>query len=191
MILLLSLRQISEEHSHQIGKKDVIICSIAVATIYIHTCMHANYDLIRILFILLLFLFTCSSNDGTDHGWGGHYMILGGDVKGGQILGEYPSDLTPSGLLVDDRGRFIPTTSWDSIWNGVLQWIGVKTETDLDYCLPNRNNTVNAVLDTGRDFPLFTASSIFNEESSSTSSSSEPAGQSNVDGSRNLRGQRH
>ena len=80
MILLLSLRQISEEHSHQIGKKNVIICSIAVATTYIHTYMHANYDLIRILFILLLFLFTCSSNDGTDHGWGGHYMILGGRV---------------------------------------------------------------------------------------------------------------
>jgi len=28
-----------------------------------------------------------NSGDGTDHAWGGNYMMLGGDVKGGQILG--------------------------------------------------------------------------------------------------------
>ena len=107
-------------------------------------------------------------------------MILGGDVKGGQILGEYPSDLTPSGLLVDDRGRFIPTTSWDSIWNGILEWTGVTNEADLDYCLPNRANTVDAVVGAG-DFPLLTASSIFE-------SSSEQQHESLSAGSRNLRG---
>lgn len=87
-------------------------------------------------------------------------MILGGDVQGGQILGEYPSDLTPSGPLVDDRGRIIPTTSWDSIWNGVLEWTGVTDPKDIDYCLPNRFNTVTPV-EGARDFPLLTASSMF------------------------------
>lgn len=91
-------------------------------------------------------------------------MVLGGDVKGGQILGEYPSDLTPSGLLVDDRGRFLPTTSWDSIWNGILEWTGVTEQTDLDYCLPNRFRTIDPVLDTAHNFPLLTASSIFNSQ---------------------------
>eukprot|EP00536_Pseudo-nitzschia_multiseries_P010764 jgi/Psemu1/204058/e_gw1.338.42.1 len=103
---------------------------------------------------------TPNSNDGTDHGWGGHYMVMGGDVRGGRILGEYPSDLTPSGPLVDDRGRFLPTTSWDSIWNGILEWIGVTDETDLDYCLPNRHHTVDPVEGEG-EFPLLRASSIF------------------------------
>ena len=106
-------------------------------------------------------------------------MILGGDVKGGQILGKYPSDLTPSGLLVDDRGRFIPTTSWDSIWNGILEWTGVTNEDDLDYCLPNRANTINAVVGAG-DFPLLAASSIFE-------SSSEQRSLSDGTSSRNLR----
>jgi len=105
--------------------------------------------------------FTPNSNDGTDHGWGGHYMILGGDVKGGQILGEYPSDLTPDGPLVDDHGRFLPTTSWDSIWNGIVEWTGVIDEADLDYCLPNRFHTIDPVVGAGKSLPLLTASSIF------------------------------
>jgi len=104
--------------------------------------------------------FTPNSNDGTDHGWGGHYMVMGGDVRGGRILGEYPSDLTPSGPLVDDRGRFLPTTSWDSIWNGILEWTGLTDDADLDYCLPNRIHTVNPVEGQG-EFPLLRASSIF------------------------------
>jgi cullin-associated NEDD8-dissociated protein 1 len=29
-----------------------------------------------------------SNGDGTGHGWGGHYFLTGGGVKGGQILGE-------------------------------------------------------------------------------------------------------
>jgi len=108
--------------------------------------------------------FTPNSNEGTDHGWGGNYMILGGDVAGGQILGEFPSDLTPSGPLVDDRGRFLPTTSWDSIWNGILEWTGVTEEDDLDYCLPNRFQTIDPVVDADGNFPLFTADSIFRSQ---------------------------
>jgi len=104
---------------------------------------------------------TPNNNDGTDHGWGGHYMIMGGDVKGGQILGEYPTDLTAAGPLVDNFGRFLPTTSWDSIWNGILEWTGVTEQTDLDYCLPNRLGTVDPVVGTERSFPLLTADSIF------------------------------
>jgi uncharacterized protein (DUF1501 family) len=84
---------------------------------------------------------TPNSGGGSDHGWGGHYAILGGNVKGGRILGQYPSDLTEEGPLNVGRGRFIPTTSWESVWNAVAQWMGVTTEEELDYCLPNRKAT--------------------------------------------------
>jgi uncharacterized protein (DUF1501 family) len=87
---------------------------------------------------------------------------LGGHIKGGQILGEYPSDLTLAGPLVDGRGRIIPTTSWDAVWNGVLEWLGISDQTDLDYCLPNAANTVNAVEGMG-SFPLFTRDDLFVE----------------------------
>jgi uncharacterized protein (DUF1501 family) len=94
-------------------------------------------------------------------------MIMGGDVEGGRILGEYPSDLTPTGHLVDDRGRFLPTTSWDSIWNGILEWTGVTDQADLDYCLPNRYQTTDPVVGSGNNFPLLTADSIFRSQESS------------------------
>ena len=58
---------------------------------------------------------------------------------GGKILGEYPDDLTTAGPLNLGRGRLIPTTSWDAIYNAVAQWAGVTDETDLDKVLPNRN----------------------------------------------------
>jgi uncharacterized protein (DUF1501 family) len=84
---------------------------------------------------------TPNSGGGSDHAWGGNYAIIGGDVKGGRVLGQYPTDLTEKGPLNVGRGRFIPTTSWDAVWNGIAQWMGVATETELDYCLPNRKAT--------------------------------------------------
>ena len=50
---------------------------------------------------------TLTSNGlGTDHAWGGHHTVLGGGISGGQILGNYPEDLTeaPTSLNIG-RGR--------------------------------------------------------------------------------------
>jgi hypothetical protein len=38
------------------------------------------------------------------------------------------------------RGRFVPTTPWEAVWNGVGQWLGVHGGADLDWALPNRHN---------------------------------------------------
>jgi len=82
-----------------------------------------------------------NSSDGTDHAWGGHYFMTGGKVRGERILGSYPDDLDGP-LNVDDpqdgRGRFIPTTAYEAIWNGVSQWMGIEDEEALDRIMPNR-----------------------------------------------------
>ena len=39
----------------------------------------------------------------------------GSAVKGKQILGNYPDSFTSSLALDSNRGRMIPTTSWDSV----------------------------------------------------------------------------
>lgn len=94
---------------------------------------------------------TPNSGVGSDHAWGGNYFVAGGSVKGGRIHGEYPADITDAGPLNVGRGRLIPTTSWESILNSCLQWMGVPDK-NLDYCLPNRNNTGTK---------LFTAAEVF------------------------------
>jgi uncharacterized protein (DUF1501 family) len=76
---------------------------------------------------------------GSDHGWGGNYMMFGGDVKGRQIVGSYPENLTDDGELSLGRGRMIPTTSWDAVFLPLAEWAGVG-EDKLDNVCPNRRN---------------------------------------------------
>jgi cullin-associated NEDD8-dissociated protein 1 len=84
-----------------------------------------------------------SNGRGTDHAWAGNTFFLGGAVRGGQILGKYPSNLDVSGELNIGNGRLLPTTPWESIWNGISQWLGIENAADLNKILPNRPNFVN------------------------------------------------
>merc|ERR1712183_581866 len=83
---------------------------------------------------------TANSNEGSDHGWGGNYFIIGGQVNGGQILGLYPSDF--DGPLVTTRGRVIPTTPWDSVWYGISQWMGVTDPDKLNKVIIDRQTEI-------------------------------------------------
>jgi len=96
---------------------------------------------------------TLSANGaGTDHAWGGNHWVASGSLKGGQILGTYPDDLSDNGALNIGRGRILPSSSWEAVWNGVVTWFGVDS-THLDVVLPNAKN-----------FPggLFSESDLFN-----------------------------
>merc|ERR1712216_402114 len=69
-------------------------------------------------------------------GWGGNYFLLGGGLKGGRVLGEFPSDLSDSSPVVLQKGRVLPTTPWDSVWNGIAEWMGLEKE-GIESVLPN------------------------------------------------------
>ena len=46
--------------------------------------------------------------------------MFGGPVKGGKVLGHYPSEFEEGdqdGIILS-RGRIIPTTPWDAMWKG-------------------------------------------------------------------------
>ena len=66
-------------------------------------------------------------------------MILGGAVNGGQIHGQYPSDLTTDGELNLGRGRIIPQLSWEATFAAPLEFMGIDSEEEMDYCMPNRH----------------------------------------------------
>ncbi len=76
-----------------------------------------------------------SNGKGSDHGWGGHHIVMGGSVAGGQIYGDYPI-LSPSSPLDVGRGVYAPTTSVDEYFAELALWFGVPVS-ELDRVLPN------------------------------------------------------
>jgi uncharacterized protein (DUF1501 family) len=75
--------------------------------------------------------FTPNGDDasaGSDHGWGGHHIVLGGPVNGGKIYGQFPSLRVGSDQDVDrNRGRWIPSTSVDQYAAVAARWLGVDS----------------------------------------------------------------
>lgn len=70
-------------------------------------------------------------NSGTDHGWNGNYFVLGGSVKGGQVLGQYP--------VLGQQG---PKHSWEAVYKPIFEWAGVEPH-QWDEVLPNHANFDN------------------------------------------------
>jgi uncharacterized protein (DUF1501 family) len=79
---------------------------------------------------------TLSSNgQGSDHAWGGIHLVMGEDVRGGDLYGQFP-DLYLGGPLDTGRGRLIPTMSVDEYFAELALWFGVSVA-DLSLVLPN------------------------------------------------------
>ncbi|MFK8041646.1 DUF1501 domain-containing protein [Congregibacter sp.] len=76
-----------------------------------------------------------SNGKGSDHGWGGHHLVMGGAVKGGQFYGSYPEIYAGNPLDVG-RGIYAPTTSVDEYFAELALWFGVSGS-DLGVVLPN------------------------------------------------------
>ena len=66
-------------------------------------------------------------------------QMFGGNVKGGEIKGKYPNDLTLKGEQILSRGRVIPTTPWDACFRAISLSLGVKSS-DLAQICPNCRN---------------------------------------------------
>jgi uncharacterized protein (DUF1501 family) len=84
------------------------------------------------------------NGDGTDHGWGGHHFVVGGAVKGKQVVGSYP-DLTQNGPTDAGNGRLIPTTAVEQYAATLAKWMGVSA-TDIPLILLSVVNFATADL---------------------------------------------
>ncbi|HEX6833500.1 MAG TPA: DUF1501 domain-containing protein [Rudaea sp.] len=103
-----------------------------------------------------------SNSDGTDHGWGGHHLVVGGAVQGqkfygngaglsaqpnlGLVMPSLNNPTNPSNNLNDSGdgiGRLIPTTSVDQYAATLAHWFGLS-DTDIQLVFPNLTNFTNA-----------------------------------------------
>jgi uncharacterized protein (DUF1501 family) len=79
-----------------------------------------------------------SNGNGTDHAWGGNVFVLGGPVKGGQIIGQYPTLALESELDLGG-GVLIPRIATDEYFSELAMWFGVAPS-ELTTILPNIGN---------------------------------------------------
>lgn len=87
-----------------------------------------------------------SRSAGSDHAWGGHTLVMGGAVNGGDIYGHFPALKTGTATGSIDshstRGRLIPDTSVDQYSYVLADWMGVDSNSK-DLIFPNLNRFDN------------------------------------------------
>jgi uncharacterized protein (DUF1501 family) len=72
---------------------------------------------------------------GSDHGWGGHHLVMGGAVRGGRLYGSFPT-VVLNGPEDAGNGRLIPTIAVDEYAATIARWFGVP-DSALGTVLPN------------------------------------------------------
>lgn len=75
------------------------------------------------------------NGNGSDHGWGGHHIVMGGAVRGRRNYGRLP-------VVADDgpddvrRGRLLPTTAVEQYASTMARWMGASGS-ELSSVVPN------------------------------------------------------
>lgn len=123
-----------DTHAGQVSKHPLLLREISLALWKFQKALEEKGHANKVTtFTMSDFGRTVSNNgDGTDHAWGAHHIVMGGDgnntagnLKGGQVLGTLP-DLRLDG--VDDqgaKGRIIPTLAQDQLNATLCNWFGV------------------------------------------------------------------
>lgn len=88
---------------------------------------------------------------GSDHGWGGHYLAMGGAVDGGRFFGRAPL-VELDGADTVGSGRLLPSLSVDEYGAALGRWFGAS-DTDLLDLLPNWRHFVDPAAP--QHLPLF------------------------------------
>jgi uncharacterized protein (DUF1501 family) len=83
-----------------------------------------------------------AAGNGSDHAWGSHWMVMGGQVNGAKMYGDKFPSLVLGG--VDDahdgkRGYWVPQMSSDQVAADLLLWLGLPQDKLIEV-MPNLKN---------------------------------------------------
>ena len=87
-----------------------------------------------------------NGQSGSEHGWGGHQLIMGDSVVGGDVYGAFPTLALGGPDDAGSAGSWIPTSATDQYGATLASWFGVR-RSDLTTLFPNLANF--AVTDLG------------------------------------------
>jgi len=76
-----------------------------------------------------------SNGDGSDHGWGGHHMVVGPALRSREIHGRVPPAAFGTAEEVGS-GRLLPSTSVTQLAGALGRWMGVS-DAELGWALPD------------------------------------------------------
>ena len=81
-----------------------------------------------------------SNGKGSDHGWGGHHLVVGGAVRGGRLYGTFHNAQVGAANPADaEQGRLIPDFGVDQYAATLSTWFGASGS-DLGVVFPNLGN---------------------------------------------------
>ena len=122
------------DHAERLGKLNDALSSFYKATAELGVADSVT------TFTASEFSRTMSINgDGTDHAWSGHYLVMGGAVKGGKVHGDLPNFSIEGPDDADDTGRYIPKYGVDQYGATLAQWMGMSAS-DCNEIFPNLSN---------------------------------------------------
>ena len=83
--------------------------------------------------------FIGNANAGVDHAWGGHHIVMGGTVNGGQMYGTFPDLIKGGNMDSGNNGAWIPGLAVDQVGATMGKWFGMPGS-DISQVFPNLKN---------------------------------------------------
>jgi uncharacterized protein (DUF1501 family) len=131
-----------DTHNDQLATQDALLAQVSPAISAFYTAtQELLVDQQVTTFTESEFARTCqpSSGGGSDHAWGGHHVVVGGAVAGGDMYGQYPTIALTGPDDASGRGVWVPTTALDQYGATLASWFGVGAGS-LATVFPNLGN---------------------------------------------------